>query len=71
MIFDSKNPFVHASEQRSDVYVPQPVANFLKADVFAREGVGDLDPPAFPANAAGAADETDKNVSGVFEGRVS
>ena len=69
VIFDAKNPFVHASElQRSDVYVPQPVADFFEADVFAREGVGDADPLVFPANAAVAADETDLKVSGVFDG---
>ena len=49
MIFDLSAPFVQAPElQRSEVYVPQPVADFLEPDVFAGEGVRDADPALPP-----------------------
>ena len=72
MIFDAEDAFVHPSErERSEVYVPEPLADFFEPDVFARQRVGDADPLLLPANAAVATDEPDFEVSGVFEGRES
>jgi hypothetical protein len=70
VIFDPTNAFVHPAElQWSEVYVPQPITDFLEADVFSRQGVRDADPALLPANSAVATDEADFKVSGVFEGR--
>jgi len=45
VIFDSEGPFIHPAErERSEVYVPQSIADFFQADVFARERLRDADP---------------------------
>lgn len=70
MIGDPKNAFVHPSElQRSEVYVPQPIAHFFEADVFARQRVRHADPALLPADPAVTTDEPDFKVSGVFQRR--
>jgi hypothetical protein len=57
VVFDLEATFVHPPKlQRPKVDVPEPVVNFLEADVFASERVGDADPVLLPANAAVAAD---------------
>ena len=69
VIRDPKNPFVHPAElERSEVYVPEPIADFFEPDVFAGQRVGDADPALLPADAAVAADQANFKVSGVFKG---
>jgi hypothetical protein len=69
VIFDLPATLVQASQlQRSEVYVPQPTADFFEADVFARPRVGDADPAFLPANPAVAADEPDFIVAGYSRG---
>ena len=70
MIFDPEDAFIHPAElQRSEVYVPESIADFFQPDVFAGQGVRDADPALLPSNAAVAADQTDFEVAGVVEGR--
>ena len=68
MIFDPTNPFVHPAQlEWTDVYVPEPVADFLEADAFTREGMGNAAPTFLPADPAIAADQADFKVLGVFQ----
>lgn len=70
MIFDLLAALVHAPQfQRTEVYVPESIADFLEADVFTGQGVRDADPSLLPANPAVAADEAHLEVTRVFEGR--
>ena len=70
MIFNAEDAFVHPSElERSEVYVPEPIADFFEADVFAGQRVRDADPALLPADPTVAAHEADLKVTGVFEGR--
>ena len=68
MVFDSEHALVHPSEQhRSEVDVPEAVADFLEADELAGQGVGDADPSALPADAAVSADIAHLIVSRVLD----
>lgn len=70
MILDLPSTLVQPSQlERSEVYVPQPIAHFFEADVFTGQCVGDADPAFLPANPAVAAEEPDFIVAGVIEGR--
>ena len=68
MVFNSKHSFVHPSEvERSKVYIPDAVIDFLETDVFTSQGVGDAHPVFIPANATVATDEPDLEVSRIFD----
>ena len=70
VVFDAKQPFLQASElERSEVYVPQPIADFFEPHVFAGQRMRDADPMLLPPDAAVAAHEADLKMTGVFEGR--
>ena len=70
MIGDLSTALVHSSQlQGPEVYVPEPIADFLEADIFTREGVGDADPALLPSDAAVAADEADFEGSRILKGR--
>ena len=70
MILDLLAPLVHAPQlERPKVYVPESIAHFFETHVFARQRVRHADPALLPADAAVAADESDFEVAGIFEGR--
>lgn len=69
MILDLLASLVHASQlERPKVYVPESIAHFFEADVLARQRVCDTDPVLLPPDAAVAADQSDFEMTGVFEG---
>lgn len=70
VVFNLQPAFIHATElERSKVDVPDPVVNFLEADVLAGEGVSDADPVLLPATAAVATDEAHLEVAGILDCR--
>ena len=70
VIFNAEDAFVHPSELHwPEVYVPEPIVDFFQSDVLACQGVRDADPVLLPADTAIATDESDFEVSGVFQGR--
>ena len=67
VIFNAEDAFVHPSELHwPEVYVPEPIVDF-QSDVLACQGVRDADPVLLPADTAIATDESDFEVSGVFQ----
>jgi hypothetical protein len=70
VILDPELALVHSSElDRSEVYVPESVVDFLETDVLAGESVGYADPIRLPPDAAVLADEPDFEVAGLFDSR--
>ena len=70
VIFNAEDAFVHPSELHwPEVYVPESIVDFFQSDVLACQGVRDADPVLLPADTAIATDESDFEVSGVFQGR--
>jgi len=59
---------VEASEEHAvEVDGPDPVIDFLQADVVLFEGVGDEQQPVLEAKGAGVGDALDQEVAGVLE----
>ena len=68
-VFDPEFSFVQAPKpKRSEVYLPLPIIDLLKADVLAPEHVADIDPGRVPADAAVETDESSLVVRGVVHG---
>jgi hypothetical protein len=55
-----------AEQEWSEVERPDSVGDLLESNVFLEQGVADVDPTSFPADAAIAADASDFEVSGVL-----
>src|SRR5262245_20831449 len=59
VIFDAAEALIHPTQfHRPEVYVPEPVVDFLQPDKFARQRVCDAHPGALPADAAVFTDAT-------------
>jgi hypothetical protein len=68
VIFDSEKPLIHPTElERSEVYVPEAITDFLEPHVLACERVGHADPATIPTKTTVATDEADFKVAGVFQ----
>ena len=70
VVFDPPEPLVQPSElDGPKVCVPEPVVDFLEADIFGGEGVRDTDPVARPTDAAVFTHASHFEMRRILEGR--